>query len=110
MYDILVYLFENCQRAELAYDRERIAKKLSAAGFDDSDISEALHWLAGGLRAPHGVPQKLPHPRTNFPAFAPPGLAKMDAEYPRFLLTLEQSGVLGPQTRHAVIERPPAAT
>src|SRR5438552_810971 len=51
MYDILVYLFENCQRAELAYDRERIAKKLSAAGFDDSDISEALHWLAGVLRA-----------------------------------------------------------
>jgi len=51
MYDILVYLFENCQQAELAYDRERVAKKLSAAGFDDSDISEALHWLAGVLRA-----------------------------------------------------------
>ena len=64
MYDILVYLFENCQQAELAYDRERVAKKLSAAGFDDSDISEALHWLAGVLRAPHGVPQKLPDSRT----------------------------------------------
>ena len=45
MYDILVYVFENCQQNELAYDRERIAKKLSAAGFEDSDISEALHWL-----------------------------------------------------------------
>ena len=42
MYDILVYVFENCQQAELAYDRERVAKKLSAAGFEDSDISEAL--------------------------------------------------------------------
>jgi len=26
MYDILVYLFENCQQAELAYDRERVAR------------------------------------------------------------------------------------
>ena len=34
MYEILVYLFENCQQREVAYDRERIAKKLSAAGFE----------------------------------------------------------------------------
>jgi Smg protein len=106
MYDILVYLFENCQQAELAYDRERVAKKLSAAGFDDSDISEALHWLAGVLRAPHGVPQKLPDSRTSFRAFAPRELTKLDVECRGFLLTLEQSGILNPQTR----ERSLAAT
>jgi Smg protein len=55
MYDILVFLFENCQQAELAYDSDRVAKKLSAAGFEDSDISEAMHWLAGVLQAPQGV-------------------------------------------------------
>ena len=110
MYDILVYLFENCQQAELTYDRERVAKKLSAAGFDDSDISEALHWLAGVLLAPHGVPQKLPDSRTSFRAFAPRELAKLDAECRGFLLTLEQSGILGPQTRELVIERSLAAT
>src|SRR5205809_6197964 len=110
MYDILVSLFENCQQAELAYDRERVAKKLSAAGFDDSDISEALHWLAGVLRAPHGVPQKLPDSRTSFRAFAPRELAKLDAECRGFLLTLEQSGILNPQTRELVIERSLAAT
>ena len=54
MYDILVYLFENCQQAELAYDSDRVAKKLSAAGFEDSDISEALHWLAGVLQRAAG--------------------------------------------------------
>ena len=37
MYDVLVFLFENCQQAELAYDQERVARKLSAAGFEDSD-------------------------------------------------------------------------
>ena len=50
MYDVLVYLFENCQQAEVSDDRERVARKLSAAGFEDSDISEALHWLAGVAR------------------------------------------------------------
>ena len=49
MYDVLVYVFENCQQTEIAHDRDRVAKKLSAAGFEDSDISEALHWLAGVL-------------------------------------------------------------
>ena len=58
MYDILVYLFENCQQAEIAYDSDRVAKKLSAAGFEDSDISEAMHWLDGVLRAPQGVRER----------------------------------------------------
>jgi Smg protein len=108
MYDILVYLFENCQQAELAYDRERVAKKLSAAGFEDSDISEALHWLAG-LRAPHAVREALPDARTSFRAYAPRELAKLDAACRGFLLTLEQSGILSAETRELVIERALAA-
>ena len=59
MYDILVFLFENCQQAELAYDRERVAKKLSAAGFEDSDISEALHWLAASVRDDEPVGERV---------------------------------------------------
>jgi len=109
MYDILVYLFENCQQAELAYDRERVAKKLSAAGFEDSDISETLHWLAGVVRAPQTVDTALPDSRTTFRAFAPRELAKLDAGCRGFLLTLEHSGILTPQTRELVIERSLAA-
>jgi Smg protein len=110
MYDILVYLFENCQQAELAFDRERVAKKLSAAGFEDSDISEALHWLAGVMRAPQGEPVCLPDSRTTFRAFAPRELAKLDAQCRGFLITLENSGILNPQTRELVIERSLAAS
>jgi uncharacterized protein Smg (DUF494 family) len=58
MYDVLVYLFENCQQADVAYDRERVAKKLSAAGFEDADISEALHWLAGVARPQPTCPMR----------------------------------------------------
>jgi Smg protein len=108
MYDILVYLFENCQHAELAYDRERVAKKLSAAGFEDSDISEALHWLAG-VRVAQSVREPLPDSRSTFRAYAPRELAKLDARSRGFLLTLEHSGILNADTRELVIERALAA-
>ncbi len=111
MYDILVYLFENCQQAELADDRERVARKLSAAGFEDADISEALHWLAGVLRAPRGAASEpLPDARASFRAFAPRELAKLDAECRGFLITLEQSGILTAETRELVLERSLAAS
>jgi len=110
MYDILVFVFENCQQADVAYDRERVAKKLSAAGFEDSDISEALHWLAGMARAPQGMREPLPDARSSFRAFAPRELAKLDARCRGFLLTLEQSGILSAETRELVIERALAAS
>jgi Smg protein len=109
MYDILVFLFENCQQAELAYDRDRVAKKLSAAGFEHTDISEALHWLAGMQHAPHGVREPLPDMRSSFRAYAPRELAKLDAQCRGFLLTLEHSAILSPATRELVIERALAA-
>jgi Smg protein len=110
MYDILVYVFENCQQADLAYDRERVAKKLSAAGFEDSDISEALHWLAGVVRAPQNAARPIPEARTALRAYAPRELAKLDAGCRGFLLTLEQSGILNAQNREVVLERSLAAS
>lgn len=109
MYDVLVYLFENCQQADLAYDSERVAKKLSAAGFEDADISEALHWMAGVVRA-QGDYGALPDSRASFRAYAPRELAKLDAACRGFLLTLERSGILVPATREHVIERALAAS
>ena len=110
MYDVLVYLFENCHQAEVADDRDRVARKLSAAGFEDSDISEALHWLAGVLRAPRGEAPDLPDAKRSFRAYAPRELAKLDAECRGFLITLEQSGILTAQTRELVLERSLAAS
>jgi Smg protein len=110
MYDVLVYVFENCKQTEVADDSERVAKRLSAAGFEDSDISEALHWLAGVLRAPQAGLDKLPDARRSFRAFATRELSKLDAQCRGFLMTLEHSGILDPQTRELVIERSLAAS
>jgi Smg protein len=110
MYEILVYLFEHCQQTDLAQDSELVAKKLSAAGFEDTDISEALSWLAGVLRVPHRDFAPIPDSRNTFRAFAPKELAKLGTDCRGFLLTLEQSGILTPDLREHVIERALAAT
>ena len=109
MYDVLVFVFENCQQADLAYDRDRVAQKLSAAGFEDGDISEALHWLAGMSLTPQ-VRAPLPDVRRTFRAYAPRELAKLDAQCRGFLMTLEHSGILNAETRELVIERALAAS
>jgi len=110
MYEVLVYLFENCQQAEVSDDRDRVARKLSAAGFGNWDISEGFPWLAGVAPAPRAGTAQLPDARTSFRAFAPRELAKLDAECRGFLITLEQSGILTPQTREVVMERSLAAS
>src|SRR5215510_6726932 len=110
MYEVLVYLFENCQRNEVCDEKERVAKKLTAAGFEESDISEALTWLAGVVRGPHRSVAPLPTSGAAFRAYAPKELAKLDTECRGLLIHFEQSGILSPQTREHIIERALAAT
>jgi Smg protein len=105
MFDILVFVFENCRQTDVSHDPERVARRLSAAGFDDSEISAALSWLAGVVRTPQRSLAPLPESGTAFRAFAPKELAKLDADCRGFLLFLERSGILSPASREHVIER-----
>ena len=105
MFDILFYVFENCQQTELSQDSEGVAKKLSAAGFDDSDISEALTWLAGVVRSSYRECAPLPGSGSALRIYAPRELDKLDAACRGFLLYLEQSSVLSTQAREVVLER-----
>ncbi len=105
MYDILFYVFENCQHADISQDSEGVAKKLAAAGFDDSDISEALTWLQGVVRASFRQLAPLPASTATLRLYAPRELAKLEAPCRGFLLYLEQSGVLSPEAREIVLER-----
>ena len=109
MYEILVYLFENCQHHEISGEKDRVAKKLSAAGFDDSDISEAMTWLAGVVRGPLRSLAPLPERGAASRAYAPKEMLKLDAECRGLLMHFEQSGILNPQVREHVIERAMAA-
>lgn len=110
MYDILVYLFENCQHHEVSTEKERVAKKLSAAGFGDSDISEALTWMAGVARGPSRPVSPLPDSGAVARAYAQRELMKLDADCRGLLIYFEQSGILNAQMREHVIERAMAAS
>ena len=105
MFDILVFVFENWRQPDVSRDPERVAKRLSAAGFDDAEISAALTWLAGVGREPQRSLAPLPERGNAFRVFAPRELAKLDVECRGFLLMLERSGILSPQDREHVIER-----
>ncbi len=105
MFDILVYLFENYVHAAACPESEQLARKLSAAGFEEDEISEALEWLAG-LRQESG---ELPAPRApqqgSFRLYAPEETARLDAECRGFLAFLENAGALDAVTRELIIER-----
>ena len=46
MFEILMYLFESYFDAGSYPEPDKLSRKLSAAGFEDDDISEALTWLS----------------------------------------------------------------
>ena len=105
MYEVLVYLYEHCHRTDLSQDNQLITRKLSAAGFEESDISEALTWLAGAAVLTQPCLAPLPAAVRALRAYATKECAKLDVECRGFLLFLEQHGVLDAGQRELVLDR-----
>lgn len=110
MYDIFVYLFENCHRTDLSHDNDLIARKLSAAGFDESEISEALSWLSGVLHAPHRCITPFPSATLATRVYAHKECVKLDASCRGLIMHLEHISVLNPGLRELVLDRAMAAS
>ncbi len=47
MFDVLVYLYETYWRPDACPDHAQLTRKLSAVGFEDEEIRDALSWLDG---------------------------------------------------------------
>ncbi len=104
MFDILVYLFENYFHAEAYPEAEQLALKLSAAGFEDEEISEALEWL-DGLREVGDSRPDIAADSTSIRCYSEDELARLDVECRGFIAFLENAGVLNPVTREMILER-----
>ena len=105
MFDIFVYLFENYFHAEARPAPRQLARKLSAAGFEDEDITEALDWLSGLERvAGTGRPLIAANNRS-IRCYAGVEAVKLSAECRGFLYFLESAGVLNAPLREIIIER-----
>lgn len=109
MYEVLAYVYEHYERADLAYNGDKIARKLSSAGFEREEIHTALRWLAGMRAVSTGESPAVPDVEAAHRIYSPRELAKLETACLGYILTLEHSGVLCPQMREQVLERALAA-
>jgi Smg protein len=105
MFEVLVYLFENYYQSESYPDHSTLSRKLTAAGFENDDISEALDWLNGlNHLSDHPLPVSFDS-RSSHRTFVDTELSKLSLESRGFLMFLESAGVLTPVLREMIIER-----
>ncbi len=105
MIDILVYLFETYGYADACPEEpEQLARKLSAAGFEEADIQEAIDWLTG-LRLAGQATSQVQAASGSVRIFCDYELSRLDLGSRGFLSFLETSGVLDERRRELVIER-----
>lgn len=105
MFDILVYLFESYIHADACPESELLARKLSAAGFEQEEISEALEWLAGLRRVAREVHPGCAPSAGSVRIYTEAEQTQLDAPCRGFLSLLESAGVLGAAHRELIIER-----
>lgn len=104
MFDILVYLYETYYRPDACPDTAALVKKLSAVGFPEDDISEALNWLTG-LAGTSGQLQPEPLASTGFRVYVRQEISTLGVAAVGFIQFLESAGLLNSQQREIVIER-----
>ncbi len=105
MFDILVYLVENYFHSGAYPDAETLSKRLSAAGFEDDEISAALAWLSALERASKSCAEGDFSVSRGFRVYTEHELAKLTPEARGFLRFLEDSAVINAPQRELVIER-----
>jgi Smg protein len=104
MFDILVYLYETYYRPDACPEPAALAKKLSAVGFDDEEISEALDWLTD-LNAMAGAALSLTTESTGTRFYVAEESEALGTAAIGFIQFLESAKVLSSLQREIVIER-----
>lgn len=105
MFDILVYLFENYVHAAACPEIDQLARKLSAAGFEEDEITEALDWLSGLRSISDASPLATTPAAGAFRVYAAEEELRLSTECRGFLAFLENAGALDAGTREIIIER-----
>ncbi|HUN92107.1 MAG TPA: DUF494 domain-containing protein [Burkholderiaceae bacterium] len=105
MFDVLVFLYENCGVLDACGDEASLSRQLSDAGFPAHEISAAIGWLRDLIstaRAAHGQPAPTPGAVR---VFSTHELAHLGTEAAGFIAFLDGAGQLTPAQREIVIER-----
>ncbi len=107
MFDVLVYLYENYWRPDACPDHRQLSRKLSAVGFEQEEIEEALVWL-DGLNDQAHTDSATPDPQS-LRVWTDAEHETLGEDSIGFLSFLEASGVLPAPMREMVVDRAMAA-
>jgi len=104
MFEILMYLFESYFDAGSYPDPDKLSRKLSAAGFEGDEISEALTWLSAlHDQTPGSYPISLKH--SGLRHFAELEIKYIGNEARQFLIFAEQQHLISAVEREMIIDR-----
>lgn len=103
MFDVLVYVYENYWRPDACPDHRQLSRKLSAVGFENDEIQEALTWLDGLASSAQTV--ELAPGAHSLRVYTAAEQERLGEDSIGFISFLESSGVLPPAMREMVIDR-----
>ena len=104
MFDILIYLFESYFDAGRYPDSDKLAVKLTAAGFEEEDICQAVAWLSG-LRQLSLTEYPDIINQSGLRCFAGLERQRISVDGLRFISFWEQSKMILPAEREMILDR-----
>lgn len=108
MFDVLVYLYENYWRPDACPDHAHLTRKLSAVGFENDEIQEALTWLDALASSAQSYEGR--QGTNSLRVYSPAENEHLGEASIGFICFLESAGVLPPPMREMVIDRAMAAS
>lgn len=104
MFEILMYLFESYFDAGSYPEPAKLSRKLSAAGFEEDEISDALTWLSAlQQQTSDDYPSSLQH--GGLRCFAELEKLRIGDEARQFLVFAEQQHMISAVEREMVLDR-----
>jgi len=103
MLDVLVYLYETYWRPDACPDHAQLTRKLSAVGFENDEIQEALSWLDGLAAA--GAAYQAEQSEHALRVYSANEIEHLGEASIGFISFLESAGVLPGAMREMVIDR-----
>lgn len=103
MFDVLVYLYETYWRPDACPDHRQLTRKLSAVGFENDEIQEALSWLDGLSAGAQAVSSTQSDKSVRL--YTASEREMLGDESIGFISFLESAGVLPPAMREMVLDR-----
>lgn len=104
MFEILMYLFESYFDSGNYPEPDKLSRKLSAAGFEGDEITEALTWLSAlQLQNPDNYPTSLEC--IGIRHFATIELDSISLEARQFLMLTHQQHMISSVEREMIIDR-----